>query len=289
MRRRRASTTTASALAVRELPARGRGVVATRAIPRGAVLLEVAPMAHVLKARPRSTSWCVACLRPLASRAPQYCSSACEAAHVARGGALLERVNLSGLRALHVEQGRKFPLLVASLLASLLAEAKSTGRLPTPWAPLELCFAELPMEVPIETEWRELLGRFADAGLADLAALEHVFLPLAAYRRLLGAAQLNAFELTLAHPAEDGGATRVSALLPGTASMFNHSCSPNVLVSCGETAHVAFVAGDDVEANTELCISYVGLDASGEERRRLLAQQYGFECRCVRCAERGGG
>lgn len=194
---------------------------------------------------------------------------------------MLERADLTPLHRLHEQENRKFPLLIANLLASLLAEVKATGTLPDPWSPLELCYAELPLEVVeiatgTKSEHAALLGAFEQAGLANRPTLE-LFLPLARYRRLLGAAQLNAFELSLSH-----GAT-VSALLPGLASCFNHSCEPNVLMSCGATKEVSFVSHGELAAGTELCISYVDLELSGEERRKLLRHQYGFECNCARC------
>ena len=70
------------------------------------------------------------------------------------------------------------------------------------------------------------------------------------------------------------GAT-VSALLPGLASCFNHSCEPNVLISCGETARVAFVTGaEDVPAGHELCISYCDVELDRKERRELLLRNH---------------
>ena len=265
-------------LAVRELVGKGRGVVAARPIADGERLLECCPMAAVLKSGGGNSSQqhCVECLQP-SPRSP-FCSSACEDAYAARGGKLLERVDLSALHTLKVEQDRKFPLLIASLLASLLAELKATGRLPEPWLPLELCYAELHAEADAQTEEEhsQLLRAFAQAGLANSQTLE-LFLPLRRYRRLLGAAQLNAFELSLSHGA------RVSALLPGVASMFNHSCEPNVLISCAESTRVGFVAHGDVAEGDELCISYVALDDSAKERKHLLLHKYAFDCMCPRC------
>ena len=198
---------------------------------------------------------------------------------------MLERVELSQLQLLHQEQGRKFPLMVSVLLSALLAEIKASFKVPESWEPLALCFAELHTEADAQTEAEHgiLIDAFAAAGLANKATLE-LFLPLSRYRRLLGAAQLNAFELTLSHGA------KVSALLPGAASCFNHSCAPNVLISCGDSSLVSFVAGEDVEPGEELCISYLDVDQSVEDRRHLLHSKYGFECTCARCqAERRAG
>lgn len=191
---------------------------------------------------------------------------------------MIDRVDLEALHNLHLEQDRKFPLLIAKLLASLLAEVKRTSSVPTRWDPLELCFAEMHEESApqIESEHAQLLSAFADAGLADARTLE-LFLPRERYRRLLGACSLNSFELTLAHGAI------ISALLPGVASCFNHSCEPNLLVSCGETAEVSFVAGADIAPGDELCITYMDVSAPVVERRDFLLHKYAFNCECRRC------
>jgi SET and MYND domain-containing protein len=192
---------------------------------------------------------------------------------------MLERVDLSELHELHRSQGRKFPLLIAQLLAGLLAEIKA-GSVPSQWAPLELCFAEMePEAMPqIEAEHHALCAAFEAAGLTNRATL-HVLLPLSRYARLLGAAQLNAFEL------RTSTGLAISCLLPPVVSCFNHSCAPNVLVACGDSARsVAFVAGDDVAPGEELCISYVDTESPGEDRRHLLLHKYGFRCSCVRCS-----
>ena len=272
-----AAVTSFPCITINELAGKGRAVVALKDLGAGTTLHECVPMAHVLKTV--DVDRCLECLAPLArSKHGRHCSITCVNAYTARGGAMLDRVDLSGLRALHEQQGRKFPLLIASMLASLLAEIKASGRLPDSWAPLELCFAELHDEAAAQTatEHAQLIESFCAAGLSNRATLE-LLLPLARYRRLLGAAQLNAFELTLTQGAQ------VAALLPGLASCFNHSCAPNVLMACGATSRVAFVAGEPIAAGDELCISYVDLEQSRAERQELLLHKYGFVCSCARC------
>ena len=272
---------TAPFLEVRDVAGRGRGVVATARIEAGAVLHRASPMSHVVKQRPEGgPSLCRHCCAPLPSAATPFCSRACEGAFDARGGAILSRVDLGALHALHAEQGRKFPLHVASLLAALLAELRA-GRVPARWAPLELCYAELEPEALAQTdgEHAALVDAFVGAGVTTRETLD-LLLPASRYRRLLGAAQLNAFELKLSHGAV------LSALLPGTASAFNHSCAPSVLLACGETHEVAFVAGEPIEAGDEALISYVDCEAPDAERQHTLLYKYGFACDCPRCAER---
>lgn len=269
-----------------DLGLRGRGLVATQPIMAGELIVECSPMAAVVKSgkAPAGMSACKHCfaLTPSdAERSPALCSSVCIAAFDAGPGSLLERVDLSQLQELHQSQGRKFPLLIAQLLAGLLAQIKS-GNVPKTWAPLELCFAELEPEAmrQIATEHEALCQAFEAADLTNSSTLQ-MLLPLSRYAQLLGAAQLNAFELQLS----TGFA--ISCLLTPTASCFNHSCNPNVLVACGDSArNVAFVAGVDIDSGCELCISYVDTEARWEDRRRLLLHKYGFECSCGRC-ERG--
>ena len=273
----------AKTLAMRELAGKGRGLVALDRIAHGSTVLECTPMAHVLKSHGSAPTTCAECLAPMHSSVnaslsrDRTCTSACEAAYEERGGTMLDRVDVSGLKLLQEEQGRNFPLLIASLLSSLLADLKA-GQVPESWGPLELCFAEMHAEAlpQIEAEHRTLLQSFTDAGLATLPTLE-LLMPIARYRRLLGAAQLNAFELTLSHGA------KVSALLPQPASLFNHSCEPNVLISCGDTSSVSFVAEGSLAAGDELCISYIDVDVDRKERQELLLHKYGFECTCPRC------
>ena len=110
---------------------------------------------------------------------------------------MLQRCDLTQIVALHQEQGRKFPLMVCALLASLLAEIKASGKVPESWEPLALCFAELHPEADAQTEAEHsiLIDAFSAAGLAERETLE-LFLPLSRYRRLLGAAQLKQIGLS---------------------------------------------------------------------------------------------
>lgn len=88
-----------------------------------------------------------------------------------------------------------------------------------------------------------------------------------------------------------------------TACKMNHSCDPNVIVkyvySCsggGNRARwgklypllIQCCAIRDVQEGEELCISYIKSDATYEERK-LLLENYGFECTCLKCVtERSG-
>jgi hypothetical protein len=70
-------------------------------------------------------------------------------------------------------------------------------------------------------------------------------------------------------------------------SRINHSCNPNaVIVQAGEDGNgQRVVAAVDIEAGTEITISYLGLllyAGTGVRRKKLLKTKY-FECQCSRC------
>ena len=91
------------------------------------------------------------------------------------------------------------------------------------------------------------------------------------------------------------------------ASMFNHSCAPNTVVSfdAGGTLNACCIGVDDYEARAmeigprgyvplrrprpirkgeEVCIAYTELYRPAASRRLTLEKSKGFVCECVRCA-----
>ena len=266
----------AISLVYKTVAGRGRSVLAQQALAAGSSLVECTPIAKVVKTAPVDVNSCQHCLG-VAPRGMRYCSAAC--ADDSAGLRFLERVDLSSLEALHREQQRKFPLLVAQLLSQLLTGIQRTGAAPAAWEhAMALCHANLePEAMPqVEAEHAQLRDAFAAAGIASAGTLE-LLLPLARYAQLLGAAQLNAFELRMSH------GLLVSCLLPCEASFFNHSCDPNALISVGETHAVSFVAAREIAAGEEVCISYVATDLPHAERQHIFRHKYGFECACPVC------
>jgi hypothetical protein len=70
------------------------------------------------------------------------------------------------------------------------------------------------------------------------------------------------------------------------ASMFNHSCEPNVdVTSPRNNAVAAFRAARPIEAGEQLYISYIDQDGELAERQAELEFGYGFKCSCPRCRE----
>ncbi|KAH9910841.1 uncharacterized protein B0H18DRAFT_1129420 [Fomitopsis serialis] len=70
-----------------------------------------------------------------------------------------------------------------------------------------------------------------------------------------------------------------------TASRINHSCTPNVgrIWDSGQQALV-FRTLHPVQAGEELCMNYVDVLGTREERNAHLADYFGFQCACAVCA-----
>lgn len=67
-------------------------------------------------------------------------------------------------------------------------------------------------------------------------------------------------------------------------SMFNHSCSPNVHPSFGNSNTLKLFSDDKtLESGTELTLSYIDTTLPFNERQRVLLENYGFQCSCQRC------
>jgi len=83
------------------------------------------------------------------------------------------------------------------------------------------------------------------------------------------------------------GGTGSAAYL--VASLFNHSCEPNLdVVFPRNDATVALRAARDIEPGEQLSISYMDQGQPYAARQRHLRWAYGFACACALCREEGG-
>jgi SET and MYND domain-containing protein len=82
-----------------------------------------------------------------------------------------------------------------------------------------------------------------------------------------------------------------AAASPGSAvyllaSLFNHSCDPNVNVAWpAGTATVKFTAARDIDPGEQLTISYINQAMPVAARQQVLEFSYGFQCHCALCVE----
>jgi len=73
-------------------------------------------------------------------------------------------------------------------------------------------------------------------------------------------------------------------------SRCNHSCDPNAEVSFkgANTSELTLVALKEIHENEEICICYLDdcqRNRSRHSRRKMLRENYLFECKCIRCEQ----
>lgn len=70
------------------------------------------------------------------------------------------------------------------------------------------------------------------------------------------------------------------------ASLFNHSCTPNLDVTFpANNSNAEFVAARDIDVGEQLSISYIDAAMSYASRQQQLEWAYGFRCTCDLCTE----
>lgn len=78
--------------------------------------------------------------------------------------------------------------------------------------------------------------------------------------------------------------TDVRVLCP-TLARFNHSCLPNCQQAWdGDQGTMRISACTQIQEGDELCIDYIDVRQSRDQRQFELRQKYGFECSCPACA-----
>mmetsp|Transcript_118369 Transcript_118369/g.330145 ORF Transcript_118369/g.330145 Transcript_118369/m.330145 type:complete len:180 (+) Transcript_118369:267-806(+) len=120
-----------------------------------------------------------------------------------------------------------------------------------------------------------------------LAELEHAAGEVAASRQGSAAAGLTEEQCLRALVAFQSNAWRGEgcALLYARICRMNHSCRPNVSVDTG-CGRAAVTALRPIAPGEELTASYAAAEVlwcSLAERRQILAETWGFWCRCSRC------
>lgn len=178
---------------------------------------------------------------------------------------------LSGVLALQkAREGNLDPLLIASL--QLLYAA------PVPYISHASLFAHT-------TAYLHLLSVLPSA-LLDLVTPANL-------QRITGIAYDNAFgirsvdNVSTVVETEDPGSELLGYAVYPTASLFNHSCLPNVR-KAREGRLWRFWSSREIEAGREVCITYLGGDERSlnvAERRERLKGGWEFECACEGCRQ----
>ena len=87
---------------------------------------------------------------------------------------------------------------------------------------------------------------------------------------------------------QDSEQGEVRMLYPGM-SVFSHSCRPNSQSLHRADYGLALVATRDIQAGTELTITYCSLLGSSVARREDITNNWYFTCQCDRCSDQDRG
>ena len=66
-------------------------------------------------------------------------------------------------------------------------------------------------------------------------------------------------------------------------SFYNHSCEPNACVYFFNNSLAYIIAQREIEAGEEITINYIDVEIEVMERRKILKENYGFDCFCPKC------
>lgn len=253
----------------------GRHYAATTPIrERAVVMREEAlvlgfPQAYVT----RYCSWCTGMVDPGAGGTGRvcrecgvavYCGEECQR----RGAATHRSVECDVLAALHREDDGRLGGLLNSGFEMLddgtVAQALYLARL----GPGQLC--EAPYSALSSEDERSLLRQVCRV----------TSVPFEVAASCCSRVLCNCFALELPHR---GAIRRIGSGCYPRGSLFNHSCSPNIsFVRVGREN--IFFATKDIAAGDKMCINYIDLSLSLQERKNKLRDDYGFDCQCERCA-----
>jgi hypothetical protein len=89
--------------------------------------------------------------------------------------------------------------------------------------------------------------------------------------------QINGHELPLTNPS--------CVAIYHKASLFEHSCKPNLSKSFSSDNEIVFWAPNAIKANEHLTISYTDVLWGTQNRRHHLRQTKEFDCDCNRCSD----
>jgi hypothetical protein len=95
--------------------------------------------------------------------------------------------------------------------------------------------------------------------------------------KINGIAQINGHELPLTNPS--------CVVIYHRASLFEHSCKPNLAKSFSDNNEIIFWAPNGAKVNEHLTISYTDVLWETSNRRHHLQQTKHFECDCERCSD----
>lgn len=296
--RRRLLSTAAAATAARGPPpirvslteSAGRGVFATRPVSSGELLHSAQPLvSHPSHSLLHEV--CYNCLRrkPGEGRASSggdyFCSDACRD-HAKGFHDIDKNVDWSLFDYHCSSRDLKYPYMAKRLACMVISGAANADCLNI----LQPALLHQGTLIEMKEEFELLESTFRKAGFQEEIT---TFLTIDWYINVLARIRINAFRIELvASSYEDllsSAAASVSCdssvgnavyMLP---SFYNHDCDPNAHIVWLQNADAKLKALRDIEEGEELCICYIDASMDADARQKILADGFGFKCRCLRC------
>ncbi|KAG8091575.1 hypothetical protein GUJ93_ZPchr0012g19480 [Zizania palustris] len=274
----------------------GRGVFATRSIAAGEVLHSAQPVvSHPSPSVLHEV--CDSCLRRKAGNGGgggggdtsggiyYFCGDACR--EHAKGFYEVEKNADWSLFDDHCSsRGLKYPYMVKRLACMVISGAVSADCLDI-LQPARLHQGTL---TEMEEEFELLDSTFRKVGIQEE---QTTFLTKEWYINVLARIRINAFRIeliassyedllssALASASCDAAVGNAVYMLP---SFYNHDCDPNTHIIWLESADARLKALRDIEEGEELRICYIDASMDVDARQKILADGFGFQCRCLRC------
>ncbi|KAF0933335.1 hypothetical protein E2562_017957 [Oryza meyeriana var. granulata] len=299
VRRRLLCTAAAAAAAARGPPpirvalteSSGRGVFATRPIATGEVLHSAQPLvSHPSPSLLHEV--CYSCLRRKvgsgggdSSGSCYFCSDACRG-H-SKGFYDVEKKADWSLFDDHCSsRGLKYPYMAKRLACMVISGAVSADCLDI----LQPACLHQGTLTEMEEEFELLDSIFRKAGFQEEVT---TFLTKEWYINVLARIRINAFRIELvASSYEDLLSSAVASVACDAAvgnavymlpSFYNHDCDPNTHIVWLASTDARLKALRNIEEGEELRICYIDASMDVDARQNILADGFGFQCRCLRC------
>uniref|UniRef100_A0A0E0M7K7 SET domain-containing protein n=1 Tax=Oryza punctata TaxID=4537 RepID=A0A0E0M7K7_ORYPU len=260
----------------------GRGVFATRPIAAGEVLHSAQPLvSHPSPSLLHEV--CYSCLRRKAgsdgdgddsSGSCYFCSDACRE-HSQGFHGVDKKADWSLFDDHCSSRGLKYPHMAKRLACMVISGAVSADCLHI-LQPARLHQGTL---TEMEEEFALLDSTFRKAGEWYINVLARI--RINAFRiELVASSYEDLLSSAVASVACDAAVGNAVYMLP---SFYNHDCDPNTHIVWLASAYARLKALRNIEEGEELRICYIDASMDVNARQRILADGFGFECRCQRC------
>jgi hypothetical protein len=271
------------------VPNKGRGLISTQFIQKGQLIHSEYPLAL----QRISQTVCSNCLSRIdrsdeksCCANAQFCSATCKSDFYRLNHRILcgrdESIVMGNFPKL-VDQ------IIARIFSSMILEDpqdlskygdNQTNKLVASIS--DLCFIESwdePQLKSIERNYENLISWLnSSQRIAYPGGLENL-ISWKFYERAYSVCHLNTFGIHLSNEH-----VMDAVALFREASMFNHSCVPNVLFKWNSAKPAGeFYALQDIPQGNELLVSYIDQFATKADRLKFLKGSYGFDCDCPKC------